>query len=340
MERMRSAMRRCSGRSSVVGPDGLDAPLDRRRAEHPGVHRQVPPLGVAPQPDTAAGVLPRHVPEVVQRLLLGGHLRHTGQLKVLLPPGQGVVRAPEGEIHQSVPGLDGQRRELLPPPHVQVVHEAVEPHLPEAAGGGHLFQHLRNGRGHQHPHVNGLPLREAGEEGLRRLRQGHALPLPGGGDDPLKVHKGQLRQNQVVHLVKGGLGQGQIPPPVQIVHQVRHGAPPRSCCFPYYIPVFSVLQEGSGGNRLIQPQHFRRNGLVRGPGPTEKVPASLLPGAFPIPSRKAPISQQEPALLCGARSPLWGPQPSAGYSPVTPPPPPRLEIFLTPGNLFSFSGGL
>ena len=46
---------------AVVGPHRGDPPLHRCRAEHPRVHRQVPTLGVAAQPQLPPGILPGHL---------------------------------------------------------------------------------------------------------------------------------------------------------------------------------------------------------------------------------------------------------------------------------------
>ncbi len=69
-----------------------------------------------------------------------------------------------------------------------------------------------------------------------------------------------------------------------------------------------------------------------------------VPGARPRPGRFNPGTSVKRAGE-GARpyrrfiAKPWGPRPSAGHSPMTPALPAGLEIFLTPGNLFSFSAG-
>ena len=207
---------------AVIGPDVQHPLLHMFRREHAGIDRQIAAFGMATQPHLPSGILLCNALGVFQRFFLGRDLRHTGHLKVLFPPRQSVIRSPEGEIQRPIPGLNGQRRELLPLPHIQMVHEAVQPHVSKALRGRHFPQHLRNRRRHQNAHVNGFSRRKAGEKGLRRQAQGHALPLAGGGDDPLEIHKGKLRQNQIIHFIQRGLGQGQIPSPVQIIQQVRH----------------------------------------------------------------------------------------------------------------------
>ena len=98
-----------------------------------------------------------------------------------------------------------------------MVHKTVQLHIAKAPGIRHLSQHIRNGVRHQDTHVDLLPLGEFRKKGLRRLPQVYALPRAGGGDDVLEIHKGQLRENQIVHLVEGGLFQRQVPSPVQII---------------------------------------------------------------------------------------------------------------------------
>ena len=172
---------------------------------------------MASQPQAPAGELPGHIPHVLHRHFLGRDLGQTGQEKILLPAGQGVVRSPEGQVQKPVPRLHGQRRELLRLFRVQPTDKAVELHVPEAVGIRHFPQHVRNGVRHQDAHFDLLPRGNSFKKGLRRLVERHALPLSRGGNDAGEVHKGQLRQNEIVHLVEGGLLQCQVSPPVQII---------------------------------------------------------------------------------------------------------------------------
>lgn len=57
------------------------------------------------------------------------------------------------------------------------------------------------------------------------FHRGTGPPLAGAGDDAAEVHEGQLRQDQVIHFVKRILRQRQIPPPVQIIQNIRHSRP-------------------------------------------------------------------------------------------------------------------
>ena len=63
---------------AVVGPDGNNASLHALRAEYAGIYCQITALGVSSQPQLFSGELPCHIPDIIQRLLLGGHLRHAG----------------------------------------------------------------------------------------------------------------------------------------------------------------------------------------------------------------------------------------------------------------------
>ena len=118
-----------------------------------------------------------------------------------------------------------------------MVHKAAEFHVPEPGRGGHLPQHFRDLVGHQHPHVDGTAL-PSGEIGRCRLSQGHRGPLAGTGDNAAEIHEGQLRQYQIIHLVERVPVQGQIPPPVQIVQEIRHNILPSSILeVPIFYPV-------------------------------------------------------------------------------------------------------
>ena len=205
----------------VVAPHGADPPLDGQGHEDAAVNGEIPALGVAAQHQLPPGILRRHGLHIRHRLLLGGDLRLAAQEEVLLPPGDGVVRPPEGEVEAAIPQLDRHGGELLRLPHVQVVAEAVDLHLPEAGALRHFLQQRRDLVRHQHAHAH-VPALMAPEEGLRRRVERHALPLSGSRHDPREVHEGELRQDQVVHLVEGGLGQGQVPPPVEIIQNIGH----------------------------------------------------------------------------------------------------------------------
>ena len=211
---------------AVVGPDGDDALLDALRTEHTGIHRQITALGMAAQPNLLPRELFCHGRYILRGFFLSGDLRHAGQFKVLFPAGQGIIGPPEGEVQCPVSGLDGKRGELLALAHIQPIHKAVQLHIAETPGIRHFPQHIRYGPGYQHAHVDLLPLREAGEEPLRRVPQGNAVPFAGTGNDVFEVHKGQLRQDQIVYLIEGRLLQGQISPPIQIIQQIRHESPP------------------------------------------------------------------------------------------------------------------
>ena len=156
---------------------------------------------------------------------LGGDLPHTAQVKILFPPRQRIVGAPEGEVNRPVSTLRRQRRKLLCLLRIQMIHKAVELHVPEPGRCCRPAKQLRYLVGHQNTHVDG-PSPHFGKICLRRLPQRHGLPLAGARNDAGKVHKGQLRQDQVIHLVKRILRQRQIPPPVQIIQNICHNRPP------------------------------------------------------------------------------------------------------------------
>ena len=125
----------------------------------------------------------------------------------------------------------GQTLELLAPLGVQPVHKAVELHVPKPAGGSHFPQHVRNGVRHHNAHVDLLPLREAGEKSLCRCPQRYAFPCARRRHNAAEVHKGDLRQNEIVHFIERVLLQRQVPPPVEIVDCVGHCIAPFMCCF-------------------------------------------------------------------------------------------------------------
>ena len=233
MEWSRSATRRCWGSSkrSVWKPGpSLDHTSRIRRWMAAGQNTaaytaRLPPLECPPQPELAPRVLPGRRLDVGQGLFLGRDLRHTGHLQILPPAGQGVVGAPEGEVHRPVPGLRGQGRELLPLGRVHLVQKAAQLHPAKPPGGRHPLQHLRDLIRDQDPQIDLLPFWIAGEKGLCRRLQRHRPALARRGQDAPEIHIAQLRQDQIVHFIKRGLGHRQIPPPVQIVQEIRHGPP-------------------------------------------------------------------------------------------------------------------
>ena len=162
------------------------------------------------------GVLMGHGLRVCHCHFLSRDLPHTTQIEILFPPCQRIVGAPEGEVDGAIPALCRQRRELLRLHRVQMVHKAVELHVPEPGRGCRPAQQLRDLIGHQNAHVDG-PAFRFGKIRLRRLPQGHGPPLAGAGDDAAEVQIAQLREQQIVHFVKGPLGKRDIAAPVQII---------------------------------------------------------------------------------------------------------------------------
>ena len=165
------------GFQQVVGEAGAIVVIDRLNPLHHvawrmdgGEYRQIAALGMAAQPQLDPGVLMGHGLRVCHCHFLSGDLPHTAQIEILFPPCQRIVGTPEGEVDGAIPALCRQRRELLRLHRVQMVHKAVELHVPEPGRGCRPAQQLRNLIGHQNAHVDG-PAFRFGKIRLRRPAQ-------------------------------------------------------------------------------------------------------------------------------------------------------------------------
>ena len=138
-------------------------------------------------------------------------------MEILLPPGQSIVGAPEGTVYSPIPGLYSHSRELLGIVRIQTVYKAAKAHAPEPGQLRHLAQHIRNLIGYQDSHINPFPCRKLLQIPFGRLLQYDSRALARSRHNPIEIHKGQLRQNQIVHFIERRLLERQIPPPVQII---------------------------------------------------------------------------------------------------------------------------
>ena len=175
---------------------------------------------MAPHPELA-GVPAGHLNQVLLGQLLSGD-GGVAQGEALLPPGQGVVGAPEGQVEGAVGQAVGEGGKLG----VLVLHVLAAPQgqgaEPGAAGGLH---HQGGGvLGHDEAHR--VPVRVAGE-GLHRLGEGEPVPVPEGGHSLLPGDVGADGEDQVIHRAEGGHGAGEDPPQAQVVQTVfiGHRAP-------------------------------------------------------------------------------------------------------------------
>ncbi len=115
----------------VHAVDFPDTILYIRIAVHGAVHRQVPALGVAAHIERAAES-PGHPVQIFHAYGLSRHRREERHIEVLLPPYDGLVRAPVRHIAAPVPQGKSHRRELGLPPLLYYIYIIIQLQVPEA----------------------------------------------------------------------------------------------------------------------------------------------------------------------------------------------------------------
>ncbi len=227
-----------------------------------GPHGQVAPLGVSPHPQPARVAL-GHLHQVVLGQGLGGDGEGIAHGKALLPPHQGVVGAPEGQVEGAVGQAEGEGGKLgllVQHPGGTAQAQGLEPGTPGGLahqGGGVL--------GHDEPHR--VPARPLGQ-GLHRLGEGDPVPLPGAGEHLLKGEVGAQRQDQIVHRAEGGHPKGEHPPPLEIIQTIPI---PHALSLPAvaFVQPHSITQIKLVGKKKVVSRlgFFRRRWNGRGRGP-------------------------------------------------------------------------
>ena len=107
---------------AVVAGHPQNPPPEKGRGVKGGPHGQVAPLGVPPHPQPARVAL-GHLHQVVLGQGLGGDGEGIAHGKALLPPHQGVVGAPEGQVEGAVGQAEGEGGKLG----LLVQHPAAQP---------------------------------------------------------------------------------------------------------------------------------------------------------------------------------------------------------------------
>ena len=160
---------------AVVAGHPQNPPPEKGRGVKGGPHGQVAPLGVSPHPQPARVAL-GHLHQVVLGQGLGGDGESIAHGKALLPPHQGVVGAPEGQVEGAIGQAEGEGGKLgllVQHPGGTAQAQGLEPGTPGGLahqGGGVL--------GHDEPHR--VPARPLGQ-GLHRLGEGTQSPCRGPG---------------------------------------------------------------------------------------------------------------------------------------------------------------
>ena len=153
---------------------------------------------------------------IVQGGGLGWDDLQKAQIKVLLPAHQSVVCSAKDQQGLSGVQQHGEGGKLHFPLRVQAVLIEREGQGGEAGSGE---ESLQQGKIMPAPHPVLCLLLRQGEEGLRRLLKGDGQ-AGGVRDQLLKPDIGQGGENQAVHRAEGDLGQGDIPPPGEVIEQI------------------------------------------------------------------------------------------------------------------------
>ena len=151
--------------------------------------------------------------EIVRRLALRRHDGQKAHVEILFPADDCVVRAAEGRIDRPVRQRGAERGELRLGLLVELADVAGEQHVAEAGAGRHLLGESGDLIRHKYAHVR---MRRAFGKGRDRVgkRDGGRKVRR---DDAAEVQIAQLREQQIVHFVKGPLGKRDIAAPVQII---------------------------------------------------------------------------------------------------------------------------
>lgn len=202
------------GQPRPVKADSAAQPGAKRiAAVDGGVQRQVAALGVPAQfqHGRGGGQLLRQAAGHG----LGGNLLHEGQVEVLLPPGQGVVRAAIGNVDGPVRQSQRQRGELPLLGMIVGAGKALEGHaLVAAAAGQQRAQAFVVRVLVGEAHLRGV---RVGVEGRLGQRIGQGLM----GLGPAQIQVCQLGENQPVHVAKGQVVEGMLSAGAQILQQAR-----------------------------------------------------------------------------------------------------------------------
>ena len=218
---MRLSSARCSG--VVVHAD--DAALHGFAAEHGRVDREVAALRVPAHAQRRPGEGGGRRLEIRHRLGLRRHRVEETHVEVLFPADERVVGAAEGNVDAAVVQLQRDGGELQLGLRVNLVDITGKPQAAEARAVRHAAHELRDLARYQHAHLGrGVGREVAVGGGLERRGR-----CERGRGEAAEVEIGQLRKEQVVHLVEGAFGQRQIAAPAEIVENIGHGA--SSCSF-------------------------------------------------------------------------------------------------------------
>ena len=171
--------------------------------------------------------------QILCRHFLRRNDRQKGQIKILLPADNRVVRAPEGNVGRFIRQQDRQRGELRLRFLVGAADIGAERQIGKAAACRHFVAQFRDLLRHQHAHRLLRPRRVVLPHGIRQENWGGKVRR----NDPGEVQKAKFRHQQIVHLVEPALCQRQIAAPVQIIQNICHSCTSGSSCSLSYTKV-------------------------------------------------------------------------------------------------------
>ena len=216
---LRQAEQRRAKAGAVVIVHAHELVLHGFAAEHRAVDREIAALGVSAHAKRVRRKRRGCRGQILRRHPLRRDDRQKGQIEILLPADDGVVRAPEGDIGRLVRQKRRQRGKLRLRFFIGTADIGAERQIGKTAARGHFVPQLRDLLRHEHAHRLLRLCRVVLLHGLRQ-RNGRGKVRR---DDTGKVQKAKLRHQQIVDLVEPALGKRQIAAPVQIIQNVCHG---------------------------------------------------------------------------------------------------------------------
>ncbi len=202
-------------------------------AEHCAVDREIAALGVSAHAKRMRRKRRGCRRQILCRHFLRRNDRQKGQIKILLPADNRVVRAPEGNVGRFIRQQDRQRGELRLRFLVGAADIGAERQIGKAAACRHFVAQFRDLLRHQHAHRLLRPRRVVLPHGIRQENWGGKVRR----NDPGEVQKAKFRHQQIVHLVEPALCQRQIAAPVQIIQNICHSCTSGSSCSLSYTKV-------------------------------------------------------------------------------------------------------
>ena len=184
------------------------------------IQRQIAALGMPAQHQRAARMCGGHLQQIFQRHALGRHGFHIAQVKILFPADQGIVGAAVGQIDAALPQIKCGGRKLRFRLFIHQLHGREHLHAAKALALGRRAQQRAKLVGLKQRHIfNNFSAALCQKQACRLTQR---QPLIGG--DALKIHIGQLAEDQVIHFVEGRCGKRNVSAPVEVIQNRCHAA--------------------------------------------------------------------------------------------------------------------